>query len=78
MCMLVVEALHWLLSLILKALYAPFSDITQSSLLHALAEHDVSLSKGDVESLMKAYDSLGMSSFCKLFLFASGFAKVRE
>ncbi|PQE20617.1 haloacid dehalogenase type II protein [Rutstroemia sp. NJR-2017a BBW] len=41
------------------ALYKPFSDVTNSSLNHALAEHGLSLSDADTESLMKAYDNLG-------------------
>ncbi|TAQ89880.1 hypothetical protein B7494_g1815 [Chlorociboria aeruginascens] len=40
------------------ALYKPFSEITDKSLRHALAEHAVSLSDSDIESLMRAYDSL--------------------
>ncbi|RDW78335.1 hypothetical protein BP5796_06187 [Coleophoma crateriformis] len=40
------------------ALYRPFSEITNASLKHALAEHSVSLSEDAIESLMKAYDSL--------------------
>jgi len=39
-------------------LYKPFSDITKSSLKHALAEHSETLSDADISSLMKAYDSL--------------------
>ena len=41
------------------ALYRPFSEITQSSLVHALAESSVTLSDANISSLMKAYDSLG-------------------
>ncbi|CZT08382.1 related to 2-haloalkanoic acid dehalogenase [Rhynchosporium graminicola] len=40
-------------------LYKPFSDITNASLKHALAESSVSLSDENIKSLMKAYDSLG-------------------
>jgi len=40
------------------ALYKPFSEITLTSLNHALAESSKSLSKKDIDSLMKAYDSL--------------------
>jgi 2-haloacid dehalogenase len=41
------------------ALYKPFSDITNASLKHALAESSVSLSDEDISKLMKAYDNLG-------------------
>ncbi|RDW84811.1 hypothetical protein BP6252_02401 [Coleophoma cylindrospora] len=40
------------------SLYRSFSEITNASLKHALAEHSVSLSEDAIESLMKAYDSL--------------------
>jgi len=40
-------------------LYKPFSDITNASLKHALAESSVSLSDEDISELMKAYDNLG-------------------
>ncbi|CZR57498.1 related to 2-haloalkanoic acid dehalogenase [Phialocephala subalpina] len=40
-------------------LYKPFSDITRTSLQHALAEHSVTLSSTNITNLMKAYDSLG-------------------
>lgn len=36
----------------------PFSEITRNSLSHALAESGLSLEKGAIEKLMKAYDSL--------------------
>lgn len=39
-------------------LYKPFSEITRTSLQHALAEHSVTLSSTDIAGLMKAYDSL--------------------
>ena len=38
--------------------YEEFSDVTQKSLLHSLAEHGVSLSDQDTQKLMGAYDSL--------------------
>lgn len=38
--------------------YAPFSDITRNSLLHALAENDLQLDDGQVEELMEAYNVL--------------------
>ena len=38
--------------------YQPFSNVTRSSLQHALAEHAVSLEEAGIESLMQAYDSL--------------------
>ncbi|KAF4556186.1 Hypothetical protein D9617_1g080610 [Elsinoe fawcettii] len=38
--------------------YEPFSALTRQSLLHALAEHSLSLSDSDTTSLMTAYDSL--------------------
>lgn len=41
------------------SLYKPFSDITNASLRHALAEHNVTLTDLDISKLMKAYDSLG-------------------
>ncbi|KAM3088874.1 hypothetical protein ACMFMG_000497 [Clarireedia jacksonii] len=41
------------------SLYKPFSDVTNSSLNHALAEHGLSLSDADTESLMRAYNNLG-------------------
>ncbi|KAI9759843.1 MAG: hypothetical protein M4579_002050 [Chaenotheca gracillima] len=41
--------------------YQPFSDITRSSLRHALSDSGESLSTEAIEALMKAYDSL--SSF---------------
>ncbi|TVY17789.1 Haloacetate dehalogenase H-2 [Lachnellula arida] len=40
-------------------LYKPFSEITNTSLRHALDEHSLSLSDADTSKLMKAYDSLG-------------------
>jgi 2-haloacid dehalogenase len=40
-------------------LYKPFSDITNASLKHALAESRVALSEPEISNLMKAYDSLG-------------------
>ena len=40
-------------------LYKQFSEITNASLKHALAESSVTLSEEDIGSLMKAYDSLG-------------------
>ena len=40
-------------------LYKPFSDITNASLKHALAESQVTLSEAEIGDLMKAYDSLG-------------------
>ncbi|KAB2576335.1 Haloacid dehalogenase [Lasiodiplodia theobromae] len=40
--------------------YEPFSAVTQRSLKHALAESNVSLSQGDIDGLMKAYDSLSI------------------
>lgn len=40
--------------------YEPFSTITQQSLKHALAESGVFLSQGDIDNLMKAYDSLSI------------------
>jgi 2-haloacid dehalogenase len=40
-------------------LYKPFSDITNASLKHALAECQVTLSESEISHLMKAYDSLG-------------------
>lgn len=40
-------------------LYKPFSEITNTSLRHALDEHALSLSDADTSKLMKAYDSLG-------------------
>jgi 2-haloacid dehalogenase len=40
------------------ALYKPFSEVTHASLLHALAEHSVSLTEVEIASLMAAYDSL--------------------
>ena len=40
-------------------LYKPFSDITNASLKHALAESEVTLSAPEIDDLMKAYDSLG-------------------
>jgi len=39
-------------------LYKPFNEITVMSLKHALADSSKSLSKKDIDSLMKAYDSL--------------------
>ncbi|EXJ67011.1 haloacid dehalogenase, type II [Cladophialophora psammophila CBS 110553] len=38
--------------------YQDFSDVTRESLLHALAEHGVSLSNAQSDKLMDAYDSL--------------------
>ncbi|KAJ9611105.1 hypothetical protein H2200_004288 [Cladophialophora chaetospira] len=38
--------------------YEDFSDVTRKSLLHALAEHGVSLSDEDTQKLMTAYDHL--------------------
>ncbi|KIW89062.1 haloacid dehalogenase, type II [Cladophialophora bantiana CBS 173.52] len=38
--------------------YQDFSDVTRKSLLHALAEHGVSLSDAQVDKLMDAYDFL--------------------
>ncbi|KAL2430418.1 hypothetical protein ABEF95_006993 [Exophiala dermatitidis] len=38
--------------------YEHFSEVTQKSLHHALAEHGVSLSESDTDKLMEAYDSL--------------------
>lgn len=38
--------------------YEHFSEVTRKSLHHALAEHGVSLSDGDADKLMEAYDSL--------------------
>lgn len=38
--------------------YESFATITQRSLKHALAESRVSLGQGDIDGLMKAYDSL--------------------
>ncbi|EPE26032.1 HAD-like protein [Glarea lozoyensis ATCC 20868] len=40
-------------------LYKPFSDITRTSLLHALKESGVKLEDKDIANLMKAYDNLG-------------------
>ncbi|KAG9237864.1 HAD-like domain-containing protein [Amylocarpus encephaloides] len=40
-------------------IYKPFSDITQTSLQHALAESHVELSEDGILDLMKAYDDLG-------------------
>ncbi|TVY75715.1 (S)-2-haloacid dehalogenase [Lachnellula suecica] len=40
-------------------LYKSFSDVTNTSLRHALDESGVSLSDSDISNLMKAYDSLG-------------------
>jgi 2-haloacid dehalogenase len=42
-----------------QALYKPFSEITNASLKHALAESSVTLSDEDISKLMKAYDNLG-------------------
>lgn len=44
--------------LMVEEQYQPFSNVTRSSLQHALAEHAVSLEEADIESLMQAYDSL--------------------
>ena len=41
------------------ALYKPFSDITLTSLRHALDESGVMLSESGINKLMNAYDSLG-------------------
>jgi 2-haloacid dehalogenase len=41
------------------ALYRPFSEVTRTSLQHALAESGVTLKDAYIEELMKAYDSLG-------------------
>lgn len=40
-------------------MYKPFSEVTNASLRHALAESGVTLSDSDIEELMRAYDSLG-------------------
>ncbi|PSK53931.1 hypothetical protein B9Z65_7737 [Elsinoe australis] len=40
--------------------YTPFSSLTRQSLLHALADHSVSLSESDISDLMRAYDSLSI------------------
>ncbi|PNS21278.1 hypothetical protein CAC42_1057 [Sphaceloma murrayae] len=40
--------------------YTPFSDLTRQALLHALAEHDLSLSDTEVRKLMEAYDTLSI------------------
>ncbi|KAF2220034.1 haloacid dehalogenase, type II [Elsinoe ampelina] len=40
--------------------YEPFSTLTRRSLLHAVAEHSLSLSDSDVDDLMTAYDSLSI------------------
>jgi 2-haloacid dehalogenase len=38
--------------------YEDFSEVTRKSLLHALAEHKVSLTDQDIQKLMAAYDHL--------------------
>jgi 2-haloacid dehalogenase len=40
--------------------YQPFSEITRSSLVHALKEHSRELNEPAIEDLMKAYDSLSI------------------
>ncbi|TGO44683.1 hypothetical protein BOTNAR_0766g00010 [Botryotinia narcissicola] len=39
-------------------LYKPFSEITNTSLRHAISEHKLALAETDIESVMKAYNSL--------------------
>lgn len=43
----------------LSGLYKPFSDITRTSLQHALFEHSVTLTDSNIADLMHAYDTLG-------------------
>ncbi|TEY35446.1 hypothetical protein BOTCAL_0592g00010 [Botryotinia calthae] len=39
-------------------LYKPFSEITNTSLRHAISEHKLALSEADIKSAMEAYNSL--------------------
>ncbi|KAF7883764.1 hypothetical protein EAF00_011076 [Botryotinia globosa] len=39
-------------------LYKPFSEITNTSLRHAISEHKLALAETDIESVMKSYNSL--------------------
>ncbi|CAD6455791.1 f0ea2484-e1b1-41d4-96e5-0c4035af92cf-CDS [Sclerotinia trifoliorum] len=43
-----------------QAIYKPFSEITHTSLHHALTEHKLSLPEPDISHIMKAYNSLTM------------------
>ncbi|KAF7857815.1 uncharacterized protein EAF02_011182 [Botrytis sinoallii] len=43
-------------------LYKPFSEITNTSLRHAISEHKLALAETDIESVMKAYNSLSAFS----------------